>query len=426
MANRFYGVLIVLAVAALLVWNSVFVVNEKEQALVLRFGEIRRVIDEPGLNFKLPFSFVGADTVQMLPDRLLRFDLDNIRVQVSGGKFYEVDAFLVYNISDAAKFRQTVSGSIVQAEQRLRTRLDAALRRVYGLRGFEAALSNERTEMMRQVRDEIRPDAASLGVTIDDVRIRRTDLTQEVSQQTYERMKAERLAEAERLRARGQVAAREIRAAADREVTETVATARKDSEIIKGQGDAERSNIFAGAYRADPEFFDFYRSMQAYRTALENAGTTMVLSPDSEFFRYFKQEGGPAGASPSGASSGPAAPGSSQPSGTSSSAAEPSGGPAAAAGQAENGGEAATPRASAEPASTPQTLEGAIDAAEPEANSSANGAASSAGAAGQSDAAPAPAGQASSQPAGPSGSGSEPATADGSNVTPGVTTSTVQ
>ncbi|TFF22963.1 protease modulator HflC [Jiella endophytica] len=292
MANRFYAFLIGLAVAVLLLWNAVFVVNEKEQAIVLRFGEIRRVIDEPGLYFKLPFSFAGADNVQMLPDRLLRFDLDNIRVQVSGGKFYEVDAFLVYNISDAAKFRQTVSGSIVQAEQRLRTRLDAALRRVYGLRGFEAALSNERTEMMRQVRDEIRPDAASLGVTIDDVRIRRTDLTQEVSQQTYERMKAERLAEAERLRARGQVAAREIRAAADREVTETVATARKDSEIIKGQGDAERSKVFAEAYKADPEFFDFYRSMQAYRTALENTGATMVLSPDSEFFRYFKREGG--------------------------------------------------------------------------------------------------------------------------------------
>ena len=295
MANRFYGVLIVLAVGALLLWNSIFVVNEKEQALVLRFGEIRRVIEEPGLNFKLPFSFLGADNVQMLPDRLLRFDLDNIRVQVSGGKFYEVDAFLVYNISDAARFRQTVSGSIVQAEQRLRTRLDAALRRVYGLRGFEAALSNERTEMMRQVRDEIRQDAASLGVTIDDVRIRRTDLTQEVSQQTYERMKAERLAEAERLRARGQVAAREIRAAADREVTETVATARKESEIIKGQGDGERGKIFADAYKVDPEFFDFYRSMQAYRTALENSGTTMVLSPDSEFFRYFRREGGPAG-----------------------------------------------------------------------------------------------------------------------------------
>ena len=242
MANRFYALIALVAVVALLLWNSIFIVNEKEQAIVLRFGEIQRVEQQPGLYFKLPFSFAGADTVQMLPDRLLRFDLDDIRVQVSGGRFYVVDAFMVYQIDDAARFRQQVSGSIPQAEQRLRTRLDAALRAVYGLRGFEAALSNERSEMMRQVRDEIRPDAASLGIEIVDVRIRRTDLTNEVSQQTYERMQAERLAEAERLRARGQVAAREIRAGADREVSETLASARRDAEILKGQGDRHHQN----------------------------------------------------------------------------------------------------------------------------------------------------------------------------------------
>ncbi|MBO0903086.1 protease modulator HflC [Jiella sp. MQZ13P-4] len=399
MANRFYGVLIVLAVGALLLWNSIFVVNEKEQAIVLRFGEIRRVVDEPGLYFKLPLSFLGADNVQMLPDRLLRFDLDDIRVQVSGGKFYEVDAFLVYNIADAAKFRQTVSGSVPLAEQRLRTRLDAALRRVYGLRGFEAALSNERGEMMRQVRDEIRPDAASLGIDIDDVRIRRTDLTQEVSQQTYDRMKAERLAEAERLRARGQVAAREIRAAADREVVETVASARKDAEILKGQGDAERSGIYAGAYQKDPEFFDFYRSMQAYRTALEQSGTTMVLAPDSEFFRYFKQEGGSGGSGRSAPATGNrAAPEGAPPPADRSSAAEPStlgsagtasqgsgSGPAPAA--SSTGGEAGTAtgnttggtagNGSAAPADGPSaaaaTRAEAPDAAQPSASGDAAG-----------------------------------------------------
>lgn len=292
MSNRFYAIVIAAAVVLLLLWNSLFVVNEKEQAVVLRFGEIQRVVDEPGLNFKLPFSFAGADTVRKLPDRLLRFDLDNIRVQVSGGKFYEVDAFLVYHIADAARFAQTVSASIEQAEQRLRTRLDAALRRVYGLRGFEAALSDERADMMRQVRDQIRPDATSLGLELTDVRIRRTDLTQEVSQQTYERMQAERLAEAERLRARGQVAARRIRAAADREVVETVASARREAEILQGEGDAERNRIFAEAFGRNPEFFDFYRSMQAYRAAMSDAGTTLVLSPDSEFFRYFRADGG--------------------------------------------------------------------------------------------------------------------------------------
>ncbi|WP_206453406.1 protease modulator HflC [Aurantimonas marina] len=292
MSNRFYVIIAATAVVLFLLWNSIFIVNEKEQAVVLRFGEIQRVVDEPGLNFKLPFSFAGADTVRKLPDRLLRFDLDNIRVQVSGGKFYEVDAFLVYHISDAARFALTVSGSIEQAEQRLRTRLDAALRRVYGLRGFEAALSEERADMMRQVRDQIRPDATSLGLELTDVRIRRTDLTQEVSQQTYERMQAERLAEAERLRARGQVAARRIRAAADREVVETVASAQRDAEILQGEGDAERNRIFAVAYGRNPEFFDFYRSMQAYREAMSNSGTTLVLSPDSEFFRYFRADGG--------------------------------------------------------------------------------------------------------------------------------------
>jgi membrane protease subunit HflC len=300
MSNRIYGGLIALAVVALLAWNSIFIVNEKEQAAVLRFGEIQRVETEPGLYFKMPLSFAGADNIRIMPDRLLRFDLDDIRVQVSGGKFYEVDAFLVYNIADPARFLQSVSGSIPQAEQRLRTRLDAALRRVYGLRGFEAALSAERGDMMRQVRDQIRPDAASLGLELTDVRIRRTDLTREVSQQTYERMQAERLAEAERLRARGQVAAREIRAGSDREVVETVAAAQRDAEILQGEGDAQRNAIFAGAFGANPEFFNFYRSMQAYRDSLANSGTTLVLSPDSEFFRYFQSDGGTmAGASAS-------------------------------------------------------------------------------------------------------------------------------
>ena len=150
------------------------------------------------------------------------------------------------------------------AEQRLRTRLDAALRRVYGVRGFESALSEERAAMMREVRDQLRPDATSLGLEIEDVRIRRTDLTQEVSQQTFDRMKAERLAEAERLRARGREAAQRIRARADREVVEIVAEARKESEILRGEGEAERNAIFADAFQRDPDFFEFYRSMIAY------------------------------------------------------------------------------------------------------------------------------------------------------------------
>lgn len=279
---------VILAVAALLVYNSLFVVNEREQAIVLRFGEIQDVKTEPGIYFKLPLAFFEADNVQIIEDRKLRFDLDDIRVQVSGGKFYEVDAFVIYRIADARRFRSTVGGDLTQAEARLRTRLDSALRGVYGLRGFEAALSDERLSMMREVRNQLRPDAESLGLEVEDVRIRRTDLTKEVSDQTYERMKAERLAEAELIRARGREAAQRIRAVADRQVVEIVAEANRESEILRGEGDGERNRIFAEAFSKDEEFFEFYRSMAAYTQALENSGTTMVLSPDSEFFRYFR------------------------------------------------------------------------------------------------------------------------------------------
>ena len=287
MSNRFYGLLVAIIAVLFVLWNSVFIVRDGEQAVVTRFGEIQRVVTQPGLNFKLPFSFAGADNIQMLPSRLLRLDLNDKRVQVAGGAFYQVDAFLMYRISDAAVFRRTLSGSIAQAEQRLSTRFDAAIRRVYGLRDFQSALSEERLQMMVEVRDQIRPDAASLGLDLVDVRIRRTDLTQEVSQQTYARMRAERLAEAERVRARGRVSAREIRAGVDREVTELVAGARRDATVLQGEGDAERNAVLANAYQANPEFFEFYRSLQAYREAMAKGGTTMVLSPDTEFFRYF-------------------------------------------------------------------------------------------------------------------------------------------
>ncbi|WP_182085243.1 protease modulator HflC [Aureimonas sp. ME7] len=307
MSNRVYGVLAVVLVGLFVLYNSVFIVREGNQAVVTRFGQIQRVVTDPGLYFKLPANFAGADNIQILPNRLLRLDLDNIRVQVSGGAFYIVDAFLVYSIDDAARFRQAASGSVEQGEQRLRNRFDSAVRSVYGRRNFESALSDERAQMMVEVRDLIRPEAASLGVNLQDVRIRRTDLTNDVSQQTYARMRAERLAEAERVRARGRVSAREIRAAADRNLSETVADARRDSEILQGEGEAERSSIFASAYQRDPEFFQFYRAMQAYRTALENGGTTMLLRPDSEFFRYFERPGGPAAGSASASSATPPA-----------------------------------------------------------------------------------------------------------------------
>jgi membrane protease subunit HflC len=292
---------VVVAVIYVLV-SSIFVVNEREQAIVLRFGQITDVKTEPGIYFKLPTTVV--DSVQIIEDRLLRYDVANMTVQVRGGKFYEVDAFLTYRINNPRLFRQQALGSLDQAENRIGSLFVAALRQVYGLREFDAALSGERTAMMREARDLIVQNVSELGIQIVDVRILRTDLTQDVSQQTFELMKAERLAEAAFLRARGQEAAQSLRAIAERQAVEIVASARRDSEILRGEGDALRSATFASAYNQDPEFYEFYRSMQAYRTALGASGTTMLLSPDSEFFGYFRQDaqGGeaPAPAQPGG------------------------------------------------------------------------------------------------------------------------------
>jgi membrane protease subunit HflC len=273
-----------------LIYSSFFVVNQRQQAIVIRFGQITDVKTEPGIYFKMPFAFLDADRVQYVSNQELRLDLDNMRVQVSGGKFYEVDAFVVYRITNARLFREIAAGDVSQAESRLRTRLDSALRRVYGLRGFEAALSKERVSMMKEVRTDITKDAESLGLTITDVRIRRTDLTKEVSQQTYDRMKAERLAEAEAIRARGNEGAQKRRAVADRGQKEILAAANKDAQILRGEGEAERNRIFGEAFNKDPEFYAFYRSMTAYAQALGQGDSTLVLSPNSEFFQYFNSE----------------------------------------------------------------------------------------------------------------------------------------
>jgi modulator of FtsH protease HflC len=273
-----------------LVYSSFFIVNQRQQAIVIRFGQITDVKTDPGIYFKLPFAFMDADRVQYISNQELRLDIDNMRVQVSGGKFYEVDAFVVYRITNARLFREIAAGDVSQAESRLRTRLDSALRRVYGLRGFEAALSKERGSMMKEVRTDITKDAESLGLTITDVRIRRTDLTKEVSQQTYDRMKAERLAEAEAIRARGNEGAQKRRAIADRGRIEIIAAASKDAQVLRGEGEGERNRIFGEAFSNDPEFYAFYRSMTAYSQALGQGDSTLVLSPNSEFFQYFNSE----------------------------------------------------------------------------------------------------------------------------------------
>jgi membrane protease subunit HflC len=287
--NRLIAAGIAVIVILYLLWSSIYIVDPTEQAIVTRFGRITTVRTQPGLYFKLPTSLV--DDVQIIDNRLQRFDLDNRTLQVRDGKFYVVDAFVTYRIADARKFRERALGSLDIVEQRLQTRFDAALREVYGLRDFQAALSAERSDMMQQARDLIKPGMTDLGIDIVDVRILRTDLTDQVSAQTYDRMKAERLAQAALLRANGQQAAQSIRAIADRQAIEIVADATKDSEILRGEGDGLRSEIYAKAYNADPDFYAFYRSLQAYETGLSGAGTTMVLAPDSSFFKYFGDPG---------------------------------------------------------------------------------------------------------------------------------------
>lgn len=281
-----------IAVVALagLIYSAVFVVSPKDQAIVLRFGEITRVISEPGLYFKIPTAVV--DSVQFVEKRVQRFELDDIRVQVRDGRRYIVDAFVSYRIADPRKFRETVAGSTELLNDNLRTRLDASLRSVYGQRSFEDALSDQRLQMMQEVKRQLTPQAEQLGVEIADVRILRTDLLDEVSEQTFERMKAERLAEAAQLRALGNQQATRIRAEADREAVIIVAEAQRDAEVLRGQGDAERNGIFAEAYSRDPEFFKFYRSLEAYKIGIAGDGTTLVLSPDSEFFRFLNSADG--------------------------------------------------------------------------------------------------------------------------------------
>jgi len=285
-------VLIALAVIALVVYSSTFIVTERDQAIQLRFGEIQRVITEPGIYFKLPTNTV--DSVQIIDKRLNTIEIDNNVVQVRDSRQYVVDAFAAYRIVNARAFRESVTGNMALAETRLRTRLDSALRRVYGTRSFGDALSEERLAMMREVAEFVRPEAANLGIEIVELRIRRTELPNNVLEQTYDRMRSERLAEAAELRAEGTQEAARIRAEADRQATVLLAEARRDADILHGEGDAERNRIFAEAYGADRSFFEFYRSMQAYASSLAS-GTTMLLKPDSDFFRYFR---GPTGSLP--------------------------------------------------------------------------------------------------------------------------------
>jgi len=276
-------VIIILGVLLFLIYSSVFIVDEREKAIVVRLGEIRRNITAPGLYFKLPF----VEERIIVEDRIVFFESPDKTVQVVDGRRYQVDAITMLRVVDSQKFRETVDASLTRARDRIETRLDAALRQTYGRRTFDAALSQDRPVMMREIRDQVKAEAVPLGIDVVDARIRRTDLMPEVLQDTYDRMSAERLAEAAELRAIGESQSIKVRAEADREAVELVSKARRESEIIRGQGDGERNKVFAEAFSKDPEFFSFYRSMQAYAKSLGGAATTLVLDPTWEFFKYF-------------------------------------------------------------------------------------------------------------------------------------------
>ncbi|MFT7108181.1 MAG: membrane protease subunit HflC [Yoonia sp.] len=277
------------AVIVIGVLSSVFIVDERQKALVLQFGQIVRVQEEPGLGFKIPL----IQEVVRYDDRILSRDLEPLEVTPSDDRRLVVDAFARYRISDVEQFRRAVgAGGEEAAARRLDSILRAETREVLGSVTSNDILSVDRAALMLRIRDAAILEARALGLQVIDVRLKRTDLPPENLNATYERMKAERDREGADERARGNEAAQRIRAGADRTVIELVSDAQRVSQIVQGEADAERNEIFANAFGADPEFFEFYRSMTAYQRALTPGNSTMVLSPDNEFFNYLKSDTG--------------------------------------------------------------------------------------------------------------------------------------
>ena len=280
-----------LAVAAVVLiglgLSMVFVVDERQQALILAFGRVDRVESSPGLKFKLPPPF---NTVEFYEDRILPLETNELEVTPADDRRLVVDAFARWRITDPKQFRESVQ-SLTAGVSRLRLILNAALREVLGGQPSGTVLSGERGSLMRDIRDATKTQASALGVEIIDVRIRRADLPEQNLQATFQRMEAERQREAADERARGAEAAQKVRAGADREAVEITSEARRSSEIIRGEADAQRNRIFADAYGRDPEFFAFYRSLNAYVRSLKGGNSTLVITPDSEFFEYLKSDG---------------------------------------------------------------------------------------------------------------------------------------
>ena len=274
------GILVALAVVA---YFSIFIVKEVNQAIVLQFGDPKRIITKPGLNFKIPF----IQNVVFLDKRILNLDTPPEEVIASDQKRLIVDAFARFQIVDPLKFYISVGNERV-ARSRLATIINSRIRSVLGTQRLQTLLSEDRNKQMALIQDGVNTEAEKFGIEIVDVRIKRADLPQANSEAIYRRMQTEREREAKEFRARGAEMAVTITSTADKEVTVILANANKQSEIMKGEGDGQRNKIFAEAFGKDPEFFAFYRSMQAYETALIGGETSLIMSPeDSEFFKFF-------------------------------------------------------------------------------------------------------------------------------------------
>jgi membrane protease subunit HflC len=277
-----FGLLIVLGALALAARLSMFTVDPTEQALVLRFGQpVGDVIDASGLHFKAPF----IDHVVYIDRRILALDNERQEVLVAENQRLEVDAFVRYRIVDPLLFYQSV-GTVAGADAQLGGMLNSALRRTLSEASILDIVRNKRDQLMADIRDQMKQGAARFGLSVIDVRIKRADLPAENSEAVFRRMQAERQQAAALFRAEGSRQAQKIRADADRDATVTRASARQKAEQLRGEGDGERNRIFAQAFGADPDFFAFYRSMEAYRTALPNSRA--VIGPTSDFFRYFQ------------------------------------------------------------------------------------------------------------------------------------------
>lgn len=279
--------LIILGVGAFAAYNAYFIVHQTQTALVLRFGEPKQIVTTPGLNFKIPF----AENVEYFDKRILDLNLPQKEVIAADQKRLVVDAFARYRIADPLLFFQSVTNE-AGARNRLESLLDSALRSILGSSTFVQVVKEQRDQLMEQIGQRVDNEAKNFGMNIIDVRLKRVDLPEANSQAIYERMKTERQREAAEIRAQGSEQAKRIRANADRQVTVTIAEASRDAERLRGEGDGERNRIYAEAFGRDPDFFAFYRSMQAYEEGLKAEDTRMVITPDTEFFQYFNAPGG--------------------------------------------------------------------------------------------------------------------------------------